>query len=414
MFDFIHSLWEACASFYLANAFVTVPLTKIVILFGVVMIIVAYSSLAERKVSALMQDRIGPNRTGIPLTLLGFKKDLNIAGLAQPIVDGLKFLLKEDLTPGHVKKFYYWLAPALAVAPAILSFAVVPFGSTLTICEKSYKMVIADVNVGFLYVFAITSIAVYGIVIAGWSSNSKFPFLGGVRSSAQMISYELSMGLSLVPVLLVIGNLNLSAIVDYQAQNGWSVVPFTNGAVGWKDGGLILQGFTWSKILLWIPMVISFVIFTVSIFAETNRAPFDLPESETELVGGYHTEYSSMKFALFFLGEYAAMITGCALIATLFLGGWHVPVPSIHFGGAGDWSISLITKTGADGTGWAFFNIACFFGKVIALIVFFMFIRWTVPRFRYDQLMKLGWVVLFELALANIVVTAVILAFLPK
>lgn len=394
--------------------YILIPLIKIILLVVVVLTIVAYASLAERKVSAFIQDRIGPNRVGIPLTLFGFKKDLNIGGLAQPLVDGLKFLLKEDLTPAHVNKFYYWLAPALAVSPALLSIAVVPFGSTLTLFGNTYKMVVADVNIGFLYVFAIASISVYGIVLAGWSSNSKYPFFGGVRSSAQMISYELSMGLSLVPVLLVIGNLNLSDIIEYQAKNGWMVLPFTDMAFGWHETGFWLHGMHWRDLFIWASMLISFLIFTVSIFAETNRAPFDLPESEQELVAGYHTEYSSMKFALFFLGEYAAMITGCALIATLFLGGWQVPVPSFEFHGLKDWTFALVTKTGADGNLWGLFNIVCFFGKVIALILFFMFVRWTVPRFRYDQLMKLGWVVFFELALANIVFTALVLAFLPK
>ena len=394
--------------------FILVPLIKIILLIIVVMLIVAYSSLAERKVSAFIQDRIGPNRVGIPLTLFGFKKDLSIGGLAQPVVDGIKFLLKEDLTPAHVNKFYYWLAPCLAVSPALLSIAVVPFGSTLTIFGETYKMVIADVNVGFLYVFAITSISVYGIVLAGWSSNSKYSFLGGVRSSAQMISYELSMGLSLVPVLLVIGNLNLSSIVEYQARNGWMALPLTDIAFGWHETGFWFHGLKVQDALIWVAMLISLLIFTVSIFAETNRAPFDLPESEQELVAGYHTEYSSMKFALFFLGEYAAMITGCALIATLFLGGWQVPIPSIEWHSLTDWTVALTTKTGANGNFWGIFNIVCFFAKVIGLIFFFMAVRWTLPRFRYDQLMKLGWVVFFELALANIVVTALILAVWPK
>jgi NADH-quinone oxidoreductase subunit H len=394
--------------------YILIPLIKIVVLIAIVMMIVAYASLAERKVSAFIQDRIGPNRVGIPLTLFGFKKDLSIGGLAQPMVDGLKFLLKEDLTPAHVNKFYYWLAPALAVAPALLSIAVVPFGSTLNFFGQSYKMVVADVNVGFLFVFAITSISVYGIVLAGWSANSKYPFFGGIRSSAQMISYELSMGLALVPVLLVIGNLSLSGIIDYQAREGWIALPFTNWEFGWNETGFVSAGFQLREVVLWIPMLISLVIFTVSIFAETNRAPFDLPESEQELVAGYHTEYSSMKFALFFMGEYAAMVTGCALIATLFLGGWQVPVPILHYVSPTDWTVAFTTKTGANGNLWGLFNIVCFFGKVVALILFFMFVRWTLPRFRYDQLMKLGWVVFFELALANIILTAVILAFWPK
>ncbi len=377
---------------------------KVVVVFAVVMGLVAYASLAERKVSAFIQDRVGPNRVGLPLTLLGFKKDLAIGGLFQPLADGLKFLLKEDLTPGHVKPFYYWLAPALTVVPALLTIAAVPFGSTLF----GYKMVVADINVGFLFVFAIASVGVYGIVMAGWSSNSKYSFLGGVRSSAQMISYELSMGLSLVPLLLVMGELNLGKIVEYQAWHGWTLLPFTDLRIQWSPHWEI-SGLNWREILLWIPMLISFVIFTTAVFAETNRAPFDLPESETELVGGYHTEYSSMKFACFFMGEYAAMITGCALITTLFLGGWHLPIPIIH-----DGAFSLQTRTGDHGTLWGILNILTFLGKVIFLVIFFMFVRWTLPRFRYDQLMRLGWVWFFEIALANIVLVAVLLAFFPK
>ncbi len=271
----------------------------------------------ERRVSALMQDRIGPNRTGFPLSVLGFKKDLQLplGGLGQPIADAVKFLLKEDFTPSHVNKFYYWLAPCLAMVPAIMTIAVVPFGSTLF----GVPMVIANVNIGVLFVFAVASLGVYGIVLAGWSSNSKYPFLGGVRSTSQMISYELSLGLSIIPLFLIMGELNLPKIVEYQITHGWTILPFTNLPVSCpavrRDHRRWLRELAAG--LLWIPMLISFFIFTVSIFAETNRLPFDLPEAETELVAGYHTEYSSMKFALFFLGEYAAMITGCSLIVTL-------------------------------------------------------------------------------------------------
>ncbi len=367
-------------------AFIYVSLAKIIgIIFLVILPLVSYTVYAERRVSALIQDRVGPNRVGIPLSILGFKKDIQLpflGGLGQPIADAVKFLLKEDLTPGHVNKFYYWLAPCLAMVPAILTIAVVPFGSSLF----GYKMVIADVDIGVLFVFAIASLGVYGIVLAGWSSNSKYPFLGGVRSTSQMISYELSLGLSVVPLFLIMGELNLSKIVEYQIANGWTVLPITAGIPSVRT------------VLLWIPMLISFVIFTVAIFAETNRLPFDLPESETELVAGYHTEYSSMKFALFFLGEYAAMITGCSLITTLFLGGWHLP----------------FVPDGSHGWGWGLFNIATFFGKVAGLLIFFIFIRWTLPRFRYDQLMKLGWIAFFEIALVNILITAIILAIFPR
>ena len=293
--------------------FIATSLAKTLgIIFLIVLPMVSYTVYAERRVSALIQDRIGPNRVNMPLSLLGFKKDLALplGGLGQPIADAMKFILKEDLTPAHVNKFYYWLAPCLSMVPAILTLAVIPFGSTLF----GVPMVIANVDIGVLFVFAIASLSVYGIVIAGYASNSKYPFLGGVRSTSQMISYELALGLSVIPIFLVIGKLNLSEIVQYQIDHGWLLFPpFLHGV------------FSIGSNLLCVCAWISFVVFTISIFAETNRLPFDLPEAETELVSGYHTEYSSMKFALFFLGEYAAMITGSSLIVVLFLGGWHFP-----------------------------------------------------------------------------------------
>ncbi len=345
-------------------------LAKIIgVVFLVILPMVSYSVYAERRVSALIQDRLGPNRVGP-------------AGLFQPIADAMKFMLKEDFTPAHVNTFYYWLAPCLAMVPAITTIAVVPFGSTLF----GVPMVIADINVGVLFVFAIASLGVYGIVIAGWASNSKYPFLGGVRASSQMISYELSLGLAVIPIFLLVGQLRLTGIVQYQIAHGWMILPFVGD---WTNVG---------KWLLAIPMLISFAVFTVAIFAETNRLPFDLPEAETELVGGYHTEYSSMKFALFFLGEYAAMITGSAIIVTLVLGDWHFPgIPD----GSHGWIFGLI-------------NIAVFFAKVAALLFVFIWIRWTLPRFRYDQLMRLGWVFFFEIALANIFLAAIILAYFPQ
>src|SRR6266540_3746562 len=300
--------------------FIVTSLLKIVaILFVVILPMVSYAVYAERKVSAAIQDRLGPNRVGP-------------AGLLQPIADMFKLLLKEDFTPRAANTFYYWLAPCLAVMPAIITIAVVPFGSTLF----GVPMVIADVNVGILFVFAIASLGVYGIVIGGWASNSKYPFLG-----------------------------------DW--TNAW-------------------------KWLLTIPMIISFLVFTIAIFAETNRLPFDLPEAEQELAGGYNTEYSSMKFSLYFLGEYAAMITGSAVIVTLFFGGWHLPgIPD----GSHGWIFGLI-------------NIAVFFAKVAIIIFFFMWVRWTLPRFRYDQLMRLGWLFFFEIALVNIFIVAAILPFMPS
>jgi NADH-quinone oxidoreductase subunit H len=247
--------------------------------------------------------------------------------------------------------------------------------------------------VGPLFVFAVSSLTVYGITLAGWSSNSKYPFIGGVRSTAQMISYEIALGLSIIPVLMFFGELNLNSIVQRQADHGWLLLPL------WKDGSLALPDL--QTALFFFPAVISFLIFTISIFAETNRMPFDLPECETELVGGYHTEYSSMKFALFFMGEYAAMVIGSALIVTLFLGGW-----SLGFGldkYIADFKIGDFALGG-------FIHMGIFGAKLIAFILFFILVRWTVPRFRYDQLMKLGWVIFFEAALINVFLAALILA----
>jgi NADH-quinone oxidoreductase subunit H len=336
------------------------------ILFIVILPMVSYSVYAERRVSAFIQDRPGPNRVGP-------------AGLLQPIADVLKLLMKEDFTPAGVNTFYYWLAPCLAMMPSIITIAVVPFGSTLF----GVPMVIADVNIGILWVFAIASLGVYGIVIGGWASNSKYPFLGGVRSSSQMISYELSLGLAVVPIFLLVGQLRLTEVVRYQIEHGWFIAPFIGD---WRNP---------AKWLLAIPMLISFFVFMVAMFAETNRLPFDLPEAEQELAGGYHTEYSSMKFALFFLGEYTAMITGSAVMVTLFLGGWHFPgIPD----GSHGWIFGVL-------------NIVVFFAKVSALLFFFIWVRWTLPRFRYDQLMRLGWFFFFEIALVNIFIVAGILAY---
>lgn len=362
------------------------------LVFCVVLPMVSYTVYAERRVSALIQDRVGPNRTGFPLSLMGMKKDWSpfLGGLGQPVADAVKFLLKEDFVPAHVNKLYFWLAPTLAMMPAIITLAAIPFGSTI----MQVRMVVADINVGLLFMFAISSVSVYGIVLAGWSSNSKYPFLGGIRSTSQMISYELGMGLSAVPVILIASSTSLRGIVEYQIANGWLIFPFTNGHFGFQ------------KLLLWIPTLIAFVTFTISMFAETNRLPFDLPESETELVAGYHTEYSSMKFALFFLGEYTAMIAGSALIVVLFLGGYHIPfIPD------GDGKGGLGFLHAIPGTIWGIVNITAFFAKVAALLFVFIWVRWTLPRFRYDQLMKLGWFYIFEIALANIFLTAGIIAF---
>jgi NADH-quinone oxidoreductase subunit H len=360
---------------------------KIGVFLGVTLTLVSVCVIFERRFSAIIQDRVGPNRTMIPLSILGFKKDLAlpIGGLTQPMADGLKFILKEDFTPSYVRKAFFWLAPCMTMVPALVTMAVVPFGSPIEFGNLVIPMAVADLNVGPLFIFAIASLSVYGITLAGWSSNSKYPFFGGVRSCAQMISYEIALGLSVIPVLMMFGTLNLGHIVEYQANNGWLLLPF------WGEG---LTAERWWML---IPLVISFFIFTTSIFAETNRTPFDLPECETELVGGYHTEYSSMKFALFFLGEYAAMIIGSALIVTLFFGGWSIGFGIDGLLPTGAWWVSLL-------------HIGCFLTKVTIFILFFILVRWTIPRFRYDQLMNLGWIVFFEAALINVFIAALILA----
>jgi NADH-quinone oxidoreductase subunit H len=372
---------------------------KIGVFLGLTLTFVSICVIFERRFSAMIQDRVGPNRTGIPLTILGFKKDfaLPIGGLTQPMADGLKFILKEDFTPSYVRKAFFWLAPCMTMVPALITMAVIPFGSPMEIGEHIIPLAVADLSVGPLFIFAIASLSVYGITLAGWSSNSKYPFFGGVRSCAQMISYEIALGLSLIPVLMYFGDLNLGHIVEDQVKNGWLLLPL------WNEGGFIIGSGYWGqeglllRWLLMIPLVITFFIFTTSIFAETNRTPFDLPECETELVGGYHTEYSSMKFALFFLGEYAAMIIGSALIVTLFFGGWSIGFGIDGLLPTGAWWVSLI-------------HLGCFLTKVTIFILFFVLVRWTVPRFRYDQLMDLGWIVFFETALVNIFLMALIMA----
>jgi NADH-quinone oxidoreductase subunit H len=346
------------------DPFVLNSLIKVLcVVFLAIMPMVAYAVLAERKISAYIQDRVGPNRTAPPwiaaIPIIG--PALIRIGIFQPLADGLKFILKEDYTPLTVRKAYFWLAPAIAMVPALLTIAVIPFGSNL----NGEKMVIADLNVGILYTFGIVSLGVYGIVLGGYASNSKYPFLGGIRSSAQMISYEIAMGMSVIPLFLIVGDLNLSQVILHQAQHGW--------------------------LILYAP--VSFVIFLISAFAETNRLPFDMPESESELVGGYHTEYSSMKFALFFLGEYANMIASSAMMVTLFLGGWTLP-------GISEPASSL---------GAGVLHIAIFIAKMLFFMVIFIWVRWMFPRFRYDQLMDLGWRRFIPLALANILVTAVVL-----
>jgi NADH-quinone oxidoreductase subunit H len=336
-----------------AAEFALFSAVKIVCVFSVLMFIVAYAVWVERKVSAAIQDRHGPNRVGI-------------FGLLQPAADAVKAFLKEDFTPAHVRKAYFWLAPAIVMTPSLLTVAIIPFGSQL----GGQKMVIADLNVGILYTFGIVSLGVYGIVLAGYAANSKYPFLGGIRSSAQMISYEIAMGLSVIPVFLLVGGLNLSQVIEYQTGSF----------------------FNW----LIVKQPLAFAIFLAAMFAETNRLPFDLPESEQELAGGYNVEYSSIKFALFFMGEYAAMTAAAAMMVTLFLGGWTLPVAGLD--------------QPAQTLGVGLLQIGIFLGKMLFVEFMVIWVRWMWPRFRYDQLMKLGWQRFIPLALANIVVTAVLLA----
>ena len=332
---------------YITGSTFLILMVKIIVIFGGLMTSLAYITLLERKVMAWVQMRPGPNRVG-PM------------GLLQPLADGLKFLFKEDIIPTSANTMIYVLAPALSLMTAFLSFAVIPFGPDL---------LIADLNVGLLFVFATTSLGVYGIVLGGWASNSKYPLMGGLRASAQMISYELSLTLSVVGILMIANTLSLSELVTSQQGTWFGVIPRWN---------IFLQP-------------VAFVIFFVSAVAETNRLPFDLAEAEQELVAGWHTEYSSMKFAMFFLAEYANMITASAVISILFLGGWNGPM-------FGPPLLQMVLPT------------VWFLAKIFAFIFLYMLIRATFPRVRYDQLMSFGWKVLLPLALANILVTSFIVA----
>ncbi len=349
--------------------FVLFSIVKIVLVFSVLMVGVALLTLAERKISAWIQDRYGPNRVGP-------------GGLLQPAADGVKNIMKEETLPSQAYAPLFMLAPMLAFIPAMLTFSVIPFAAPLptTIGNLGQiDMVVADMPVGFLFIIAIASLGVYGITLAGWSSNNKYALLGGLRASAQMVSYEVAMGLALLSVLLLAGNVNLNVIVAEQQRLGWNV----------------------------LPLLLGFFIFLVSGFAETNRLPFDMPEAESELIAGYHTEYSAMKFSMFFIAEYANMVTVSALTATLFFGGWSVPSFGIH---------ALAALNHAP---WAWYKtlltLLAFGVKVLFFLFLFMWVRWTLPRFRYDQLMALGWKFLLPLALAYMVVisgTMLLLQFL--
>ena len=329
---------------------IIIPIIKILFIAHLLIIGVMAMIWSERRVSGWMQDRLGPNRVGPQ-------------GLLQPIADGIKFLFKEDLIPNHVDKPLYVLAPAMLLVPAMIAIAVVPFGSSIRIAGIDIPLQIADINIGILYILAITSLGVYGVVIGAWASNNKYSLLGGLRSSAQMISYELTLGLAIIGVLMLSESLSLREIAEEQGANLWE----------------------WN-FMIHFP---AFLAFTTAMFAETNRLPFDLAEAEQELVAGYHTEYSSMKFAMFFMAEYMNMIVGSAVVVTLFLGGWH------FFGleaiGGPFWSGVI--------------SFAIFFVKTGIFLFVFIWVRWTLPRFRYDQLMNFGWKFLLPVALSSIVVT---------
>ncbi len=332
---------------------IVIPVIKVLFIAHLLVIGVMVMIWSERRVSGWIQDRLGPNRVGPQ-------------GLLQPIADGIKFLFKEDLIPNHVDKPLYVLAPAMLLIPAMIAVAVVPFGGTITVegLEDPIQLQITDINIGILYILAITSLGVYGVVIGAWASNNKYSLLGGLRSSAQMISYELTLGLAIIGVLMLSGSLSLRKI----AGEG-------QGSYPWE----------WN-FLIHFP---AFLAFTTAMFAETNRLPFDLAEAEQELVAGYHTEYSSMKFAIFFMAEYMNMIVGSAVVVTLFLGGWK------FFGledmGGPIWSGVI--------------SFAIFFIKTGIFLFVFIWVRWTLPRFRYDQLMNFGWKFLLPVALTSIVVT---------
>ena len=348
-------------------------------------------SLAERKVSAWIQGRPGPNRA-IPfwfawVPVLG--PLLQRLGIFHLMADGAKFLFKEEPVPGHVNKLYFLLAPIIAMIPAFSTVTVVPFGAYLDPTGRVIPLALANVDIGILAIFAVSSLGVYSLILAGWASNSKYPFLGGVRASAQLISYELAMTLSVIPVFLWINapgtpaTLSLSTVVEFQSQPGF-------------------LGGTWFIFL----MPLSAIIFMISLFAETNRQPFDMPESEADLVGGFHTEYGAFKWSLFFVAEYAHMIVGSAVFALLFLGGWN-PLPWVSLATLAN-TLHLADQPLLVGL----LSLAIFLGKIVVLLFFFMWVRWTVPRFRYDQVMQLGWQKLLPLAIANLIAYAVGIALL--
>ncbi len=330
-----------------------IKIILIVSVFLISLVVAMYSTYAERKVASFMQDRIGPNRAG-PF------------GLLQPVADGVKMFMKEEIIPDVSNKFLFILGPSLAMLTACMTSAAIPWGNGITINGTTYSLQIADINIGILYIFAVVSFGVYGIMIGGWASNNKYSLLGALRASSQMISYEIAMGLAIIAMIMMSGSLSLSDIV--KSQNGWH----------------------WN--VLYQPL--GFLIFLVCAFAETNRAPFDLPECETELVGGYHTEYSSMKLGFYLFAEYINMFISSAVISTLYFGGYNMP---------------LIGRFIHDPNWLSMIGTLFLFGKIFFFIFFFMWVRWTLPRFRYDQLMNLGWKIMIPLSIINIFLTGIVM-----
>jgi NADH-quinone oxidoreductase subunit H len=330
----------------------------IVAVFSISLLVAMYSTYAERKVAAFMQDRLGPNRAGI-------------FGILQPVADGVKMFMKEEIIPDVSNKFLFILGPSLTMLTACMTSAVIPWGKGLTIDGVFYPLQAADVNIGILYIFGVVSIGVYGIMIGGWASNNKYSLLGALRASSQMISYEIAMGLAIIALIMINGTLSVSEIAASQTGWHWNVI--------YQPLGLL--------------------IFVICAFAETNRAPFDLPECETELVGGYHTEYSSMKLGFYLFAEYINMFISSTVIATLYFGGYNMP---------------FVGRFVHDPNWLSILGIGFLFAKIFFFIFFFMWVRWTIPRFRYDQLMNLGWKVLIPLSIANIFLTGIVMWWMGK
>jgi NADH-quinone oxidoreductase subunit H len=388
------------------KAYLLISLLKIAVVLGVLFTSLAYIVWVERKMAAHIQGRWGPRRTG-PF------------GLLQPLADVLKFIFKEDVRPERAQAPAYYLAPFLAMAFALMSISVIPFGGKMEIAGYTTWMQISDLNIGLLFIFAVTSLGVYGIALAGWSSGSKYSLMGGLRSSAQMISYELALGFSVIGVVILAGTLSLRGIVDAQSGYWFGFLPKWN---------------------IW-PQFVGFVVYLISAFAETNRLPFDLPEAEAELVAGFHTEYSSLKFAMFFTAEYANMVTVSSIATLLFFGGWNAPLPffwmryvptaallalaaAILSATTRSYKLveTLVTPALAGGVAllglaflhpwvFTFFSPLFWFGlKVLVFLLFYIWVRWSFPRFRYDQLMSIGWKLLLPVAAVNIIVTGLVVA----